>query len=282
MVIVQFDRLCLEETEGTGELGDWETWGNKKYLFPSFLYKKIESLERKLIMVRYKTHFEQKNSKNNNNERPKILPLVKQIAIASLISAVAFYYLGKFLPFDRAAKTSSQSVYVAYQTNSIEATKLAAYVNYDLSRILQPEQLLNIDLLSGNGIKNIYSLASASSEIRKLHQYFDRPVASSDAALLKAVKRVRDLAEKKKAGDRLDVLLVGEGTSDRDTIDSIQNITQEMVEKKLTNVRIHLVGLSPNNKIPTSAAFNPIRSSIAGSCTNEYSQCRSSIDNLAP
>ena len=171
-----------------------------------------------------------------------------------------------------------QQVFIVYQTRSLEAAKFASNANYTFSRSLNSEQYLNIDVLEGDETTNIYSRDAEGSQIEALQPRL-RQTDSSDAALIKAMKRIKDLAVEAK-GKSLNVFLISEGTRNSEVLKIIHNISQKMAKTKPTNAHIYLIGLLPANKLPMSEAFHPIREAISGSCINQYSQCQPFIENL--
>lgn len=232
-------------------------------------------------MNRYSTRFAQStlNSQPSQKSHSSFPSTLAVMAIAG-VGVAGWFLSSHFFSHPQSGVTNSESdVYVAYQVNTPVAVKLATYLNYDLSRQLNSEQRLNVDVLQGERIENVYSNLAQPSDMQQLNQYFHL-LASDDTALVQAVQRVANLAAQK-GQHRLNALIVTTGTSNPTTIKAIQSITQKMADQKLGNVQIYLMGLTPTNKLSTSAAFHPVRSLIGGSCTNDYSQCRPFVEELA-
>jgi hypothetical protein len=174
-------------------------------------------------------------------------------------------------------ETTSKEVYVAYQVNTPKAVKLASYFNYDLSRSLKPEHHLNVDLMRDAQVENLYSNSAEQGEVQSLNQKLHL-TASRDKALIQSVQRVKSLVKRNGGKQPLDIFIVSEGSSNPATLKTIQYITQTI--EPHTKTRLYLIGLTPENKLATSAAFRPVQASVMGSCTNSYGQCRIFAESL--
>jgi hypothetical protein len=238
-------------------------------------------------MTRYVSRFAKSSGKQaleqNKGNSIGLLTALAGVAIASTVLGgslitINWIPLKPPVPCCEPIETISQEVYVAYQVNTPQAVKLASYFNYDLSRNLKPEHRLNVDLMHDEKVENLYSNSAEQGEVQHLNQDLHL-TASGDEALIQAVQRVKSLVKQNGGKRPLDAFIVSEGTSNPATIRTIQQITQTIEPQART--RLYLIGLTPENKLATSAAFRPVQAIVMGSCTNNYGQCRGFAENLA-
>jgi hypothetical protein len=115
-------------------------------------------------------------------------------------------------------------------------------------------------------------------------QRLDAPLkeitSSNGLSLTASVKRILEITKNSSPKTKVTAYLITRGTSDKKVLSEIGNISNQIKQLNRPNLKIYLLGLSPTNKIPTSSAFNPIASQMAGSCINDYSQCRGFIADL--
>jgi hypothetical protein len=162
-------------------------------------------------------------------------------------------------------------IHTIYQLKTERAVELSLLFNHKLARKARSHHLLNVDVLSGDAVMNYYSLPAKQRGVLDLKKYLEL-TDSSDVALVRAVQRVKESAQRLEGDQHLVVYLLAEGTNDINTIRTIQRIVQEIIpfQRKL---RVYMMGLKPDYKLEMASAFHPIQSSMGGSCINEETQC---------
>jgi hypothetical protein len=208
---------------------------------------------------------------NNSAGLLKLVATIGLIGLGGWLAASQGIFSKFPIPCCNSIETASKEVYVAYQVNTPEAVKLASYFNYDLSRSLKPEHHLNVDLMRDVRVENLYSNSAEQGEVQYLNQKLHL-TASRDEALIQSIQRVKSLMKHNAGKQPLDIFIVSEGSSNPATLRTIQHITQTIKPHEKT--RLYLIGLTPENKLATSAAFRPVQAIVMGSCINSYGQCR--------
>jgi hypothetical protein len=173
--------------------------------------------------------------------------------------------------------SDKKQAYISYSLGDNKSTDFARNANYEIANNSTPNMGLNIDIMAGDGVKNIYSTSANRPEVQDLDKLLQQESASNDLALIAAVKRIQELA---KTGEPLTAYIVHPGTSDPNTLAEIKHIAEEIATSGNKQLKIYLLALSPAHKIPTVAAFKPIAAQMSGSCINEYSQCHAFINAL--
>ncbi len=176
------------------------------------------------------------------------------------------------------AADSPQQVYVSHSIGDNKAIEFARNANYEIAKNIAPDRTLNVDIMSGDRVKNIYSTHADRGKIQHLDNLLQQVETSNDRAFIASIKRIQELDKNARP---LTVYILYSGTSDRNTLTEIQQIAAEIAKSGNKRLKIYLLGLSPANKIPTVIAFNPISEQMGGSCIDDYSQCRGFIDALS-
>ncbi|MDZ8185500.1 MAG: hypothetical protein RMX96_11675 [Nostoc sp. ChiSLP02] len=182
-----------------------------------------------------------------------------------------------FIGFSKIPSTPTKpdaQVYIAYQLNNEKAVTFVTDINDKFSRT-NSEYPTNVDILKGGRVSNIYGVSSEGS-IRDIEK--DLHVTPSDErALIQALNRIKGLINEKQ---KLHAFIVTEGSDDKSTLKKIQNIAEEIANKKPQNFYIYLLGLKPELKIEFSDAFHAIKE-IVSSCPNtQYEQCSSLVEKI--
>jgi hypothetical protein len=162
-------------------------------------------------------------------------------------------------------------IHAIYQLNSKRSVGLSQLFTHKMARKLRHRHRLNVDVMSGDVVKNYYSLAANQRGILALKEYL-KPTDSSNVALVQAVQRVREATRKLKEGQSLVVFLLTEGTDDPKTLREIRNVVQG-ISSQQGKFKLYLMGLDPQYKLKTVKAFHPIETAMAGSCIDEENQC---------
>ncbi|WP_414513705.1 hypothetical protein [Nostoc sp. PCC 9305] len=195
------------------------------------------------------------------------------IKLGILSSAIALFGISK-LSFTPSQPKPKRQVYIAYELKTEKSVNFVTDLNDKFSRT-NLESPMNVDILKDRQISNIYGVSSQGS-LRDIEKDL-QVIRSDDQALIQAINRVKGLIDEKQ---ELHAFIVSEGTNDKLTIKQIQNIAQEIAQKKPKNFHLYLMGVNPDFKIEFSDAFHSIRE-IVHSCPNtQYEQCSAFIDKL--
>lgn len=176
-----------------------------------------------------------------------------------------------------AKSTPHQQIYTVYALLNSKQVESARNTNYEIAKNAPRDSTINVDIMTGNGVSNLYSTVANRSELQHLDPRLQQAIPSTDLALLASVKRILELA---KTGEPLTAYIVHPGTSNPKTLAAIKQIAQEIATTKNKHLKMYLMGLLPDRKIATVSAFNPIAKQLGGSCTDDYSQCRAFIADL--
>jgi hypothetical protein len=178
------------------------------------------------------------------------------------------------------SKKYDSQIYASYDIGSQDTSSFSRNANYEFAKNTTSSQYLNIDIQDGNTVKSMYSKGANRSELQRLDARLKEITDSNGLSLIASVKRIYEITKNSSPKTKVTAYLINRGTTDRKTLTEIGNISNQIKQLTRPNLKIYLLGLSPTNKIPTSSAFNPIASQMAGSCINDYSQCRSFIDRI--
>jgi major membrane immunogen (membrane-anchored lipoprotein) len=178
------------------------------------------------------------------------------------------------------SKSDKSQIYVSHDTGSQDMSSFSRNANYELGKNTTSSQYLNVDIQDGNTVKSMYSKAANRSELQRLDAPLKEITSSNGLSLTASVKRILEITKNSSPKTKVTAYLITRGTSDKKVLSEIGNISNQIKQLNRPNLKIYLLGLSPTNKIPTSSAFNPIASQMAGSCINDYSQCRGFIADL--
>jgi hypothetical protein len=168
--------------------------------------------------------------------------------------------------------------YGGFATGDDTSREFAQNALYETSRLLPPRMNINIDLLIGNSIQNIYSGANDIHGLRNLYDRF-KIHPSTDRALIQTFNRIRELV-KSQPSTLLKAYIVTPGTLSPNTLSKINAIASEIASYKTYKLELYVMGLKQGNKIQTIKALHPIAASLAGSCVDNYTLCRPLIDRL--
>jgi hypothetical protein len=176
-----------------------------------------------------------------------------------------------FSPAPTMAESDAQQVYISYATPNQSLMNLSRSTNFDLARNAPRQSKINIDLMSGSSIQNIYSNTANRANLQGLDSYLKEPTPSDDPAFISSVKRIEGIA---KTGVPTTAYLIYPGTSNKRSLAIVNQVANDIARLKPRRLKIYLLGLSPDTKIGTVAAFKPIANNLMGSCTATYSHCR--------
>jgi thymidylate synthase len=170
-------------------------------------------------------------------------------------------------------------IYVALQNNSPENAVLSEDFLYKLARRAK-RQFFVIDQLKQDQVHNIYSNPANRRSIQQI-EIDPNPntkniefTPSNDQALIQAFQRINDLTDRA-TEQPLYVYILTPGTTDITTLNQIKYLCEKIAQKpNSNNVHIHLIGLNPHNRVPTSTALSPVKANAksAGIAYEEWNQ----------
>lgn len=169
------------------------------------------------------------------------------------------------------AESDVQQIYISYATQNQSLMNLSRSTEFDIARNAPRQSKINVDLMSGSSVQNIYSGTANRANLQGLDSYLKQSEPSDDGALISTVKRIEGVA---KTGLATTVYLIHSGTKSTRTLAVITQVANDIARLKHRRLKIYLLGLSPDMKIGTVAAFKPIANHLAGSCTANYAHCR--------
>jgi hypothetical protein len=172
---------------------------------------------------------------------------------------------------------TTEHIYVAYQIKDRSYMKFVRNANYEIGKNTNPKQQINIDIMIGDRVNNIYSTTAERTNIQQLDPLLKEISPADERAFIASVKRIQEIL---KSSDNLSAYIVFSGSSDPKTLKAIASICQQIAGQNHKELKIYLLGLSPENKILTTAAFEAIAPNMKGSCIANYQQCRQFIDDL--
>lgn len=166
----------------------------------------------------------------------------------------------------------SPSVYIGIQANTDEDVALAKDFLQQAYRESRAGNTFHIDLLQGDTTVRLLSKRSVNEAvILDIANQIDK-TQSTDLAITSFFQRVEDFSEYNTEGQDLHAYFIGTGTSDETTLTNINGILKEIGGIDAPkDTHFYLVGVSAENRLTMSDAFNPLREATAFSSRN-YSE----------
>jgi hypothetical protein len=166
--------------------------------------------------------------------------------------------------------TAKGFVQVIFQPNTDELSSMSEDVLYQLSKKASRKHVMEISVLSETGVSVIFSKTPTRRAIQELRPQLDsdpsthklEPISSKDEQLVAAVQRLSDRVLSENKHHPVTVYIITGGTSSSRVIAQIKTITENLSQHNISNTRLYLVGVEPQNRLSFAKAFAPIGSSV--------------------